>query len=125
MTQRSFLTRALWFLVVGWWLTPIVVNAAWFLNATIIGLPIGIKLVNLVPTALTLKEPRSLDQSDYTGSQHSLAVRALYFVFIGWWFSWFWANAAVLVSITIVGLPVGIWMANRLPYVTSIYRFDG
>ena len=123
--QPALLTRALWFLVVGWWLTPILVNAAWFLNATIVGIPIGIKLVNLVPTALTLKEPRSLDTSDYAGSQHSLTVRALYFVLVGWWFSWFWANAAVLVSITIVGLPVGIWMANRLPYVTSLYRYDG
>jgi hypothetical protein len=32
---------------------------------------------------------------------------------------------AVLASLTIIGLPVAIWMLNRLPYVTSLYRFDG
>jgi len=125
MTQRSLLTRALWFVLVGWWLTPIVVNVAWFLNVTVIGIPIGIKLINLVPTALTLKEPRSLSEDDFRPAQHSLVVRAAYFVFIGWWLSLLWANLAVLFSITVIGLPIGIWMANRLPWVTSLYKFDG
>ncbi|AFZ72756.1 hypothetical protein SAMN05443661_11483 [Natronobacterium gregoryi] len=59
MAQRSLLVRALWFLLVGWWLTPIVVNVAWALNVTVILAPIGVKAVNLVPTVLTLQEPRS------------------------------------------------------------------
>lgn len=125
MTQRSLLVRALWFVAIGWWLTPIVVNVAWFLNVTVIGIPLGIKLVNLVPTALTLKEPRSLSEDDFRTGQHSLLTRAVYFVFVGWWASFLWANAAVLVSITVIGLPIGIWMANRLPWVTSLYKFDG
>lgn len=125
MTQRSLPTRALWFVLVGWWLTPVVVNLAWFLNATIIGIPIGVTLVNLVPTVLTLREPRTLDEDDYAGSQHALPIRALYFVFIGWWASFIWANAAAFFAITIIGLPIAIWMVNRLPYVTSLYKFDG
>ena len=64
MTQRSVLIRALWFVVVGWWATPIVVNTAWLLNVTVVLLPIGIKLINLVPTVLTLAEPRSLSEPD-------------------------------------------------------------
>ncbi|ELZ87260.1 hypothetical protein C453_02879 [Haloferax elongans ATCC BAA-1513] len=125
MSQRSLVVRALWFVVVGWWATPLVVNVAWFLNATIIGLPLGIKLINLVPTVLSLKEPRSLTDPDSARGQRSLLVRAVYFVFIGWWFSWFWANAAAFFAITVVGLPVAFWMFNRLPVVTSLYRFDG
>jgi len=39
MTQRSLLVRALWFVFVGWWATPIVVNSAWLLNVTVILLP--------------------------------------------------------------------------------------
>ncbi|WP_372479663.1 YccF domain-containing protein [Halomicrobium sp. HM KBTZ05] len=124
MTQRSFAVRALWFVLVGWWLTPIVVNVAWLLNVTVILLPFGIKLINLVPTALTLAEPRSLE--DGAGaSQHSLVVRAIYFVLVGWWLSWLWANVAAALSMTIVGIPVAIWLFNRLPYVTSLYRFHG
>ncbi|ELZ76448.1 YccF domain-containing protein [Haloferax larsenii] len=125
MSQRSLVVRALWFVVVGWWATPLVVNVAWFLNATIIGLPLGIKLINLVPTVLSLKEPRSLTDPESARGQRSLLVRAVYFVFVGWWVSWFWANAAAFFAVTIVGLPVAFWMFNRLPVVTSLYRFDG
>jgi uncharacterized membrane protein YccF (DUF307 family) len=125
MGNRSLLVRALWFLVVGWWATPVVVNAAWFLNATIIGAPLGVMLINLVPTVLTLKEPRSMLDPDSAEGQRSLVIRAVYFVFVGWWASLIWANVAVLASLTIIGLPVAIWMLNRLPYVTSLYRFDG
>jgi len=124
MTQRSFFVRALWFVFVGWWLTPILVNVAWLLNVTIILIPLGIKLINLVPTALTLAEPRSLEDGD-GASQHSLVVRAVWFVFVGWWLSWLWANVAAALSLTIIGIPVAIWMFNRLPYVTSLYRFHG
>jgi len=126
MAQRSLLVRALWFVLVGWWLTPLVVNVAWLLNATIILLPLGIKLINLVPTALTLREPRSVVDADSTGTgQSSLLVRAVYFVLVGWWLSWLWANVAAFFAVTIIGLPVALWMFNRLPYVTSLYRFDG
>jgi uncharacterized membrane protein YccF (DUF307 family) len=125
MTQRSLLTRALWFVVVGWWATPAVVNVAWFLCATVVGAPIGVKLINLVPTVLTLKEPRSLADPDAAAGQHSLAVRALYFVLVGWWLGWLWANVASFLAVTIVGLPIAIPMFDRLPYVTSLYRFDG
>ena len=125
VTQRSLFVRAIWFLVIGWWATPIVVNVAWFLNVTIVLAPIGIKLVNLVPTVLTLAEPRSFTNPELARGQHSLVVRALYFVFVGWWLSFLWANLAAFLAVTIIGLPVAIWLVNRLPFVTSLYRFHG
>ncbi|WP_148413770.1 YccF domain-containing protein [Haloferax sp. KTX1] len=125
MSQRSFVVRAIWFVFVGWWATPAVVNVAWFLNATVIGIPLGVALINLVPTVLSLKEPKSRLEPDSSRGQRSIIVRAVYFVFVGWWLSWVWANVAVLFTLTIIGLPVGIWMLNRLPAVTSLYRFDG
>lgn len=126
MAQRSLLVRALWFVLVGWWLTPLVVNVAWALNATVVLIPLGIKLINLVPTTLTLREPRSVIDPDATGAgQRSFLVRAVYFVIVGWWLSLLWANVAVVLALTIIGLPVALWMFNRLPFVTSLYRFDG
>jgi uncharacterized membrane protein YccF (DUF307 family) len=126
MADRSLLVRALWFVVVGWWATPAVVNVAWFLNATVVGIPLGIKLINLVPTVLSLREPRSLTEPDApTAGQRSLLVRGVYFLLVGWWLSWLWANVAAFLAITVLGLPVAFWMFNRLPYVTSLYRFDG
>lgn len=124
MAERSLLVRAVWFVFIGWWVTPIVVNAAWLLNVTIILLPLGIKLINLVPTVLTLAEPETLDEST-PNDQESLVLRAVYFVFVGWWLSLLWANAAAFFAATIVGLPIAIWMFHRLPFATSLYRFHG
>jgi uncharacterized membrane protein YccF (DUF307 family) len=125
VTQRSFLVRAIWFVFVGWWATPVVVNIAWFLNATVLLIPLGIKLINLVPTVLSLAEPRSLDDTEDASGQSPLALRAVYFVLVGWWLSWLWANIAAFLAITVIGLPIAFWMFNRLPYVTSLYRFHG
>ncbi|MFT4891100.1 MAG: uncharacterized membrane protein YccF (DUF307 family) [Halobacteriales archaeon] len=125
MARRSLLTRAIWFVFVGWWLTPLVVNLAWGLNLTVILAPIGIKLINLVPTVLTLAEPRSVSDPAVARGQRSRPVRAVYFVLVGWWAGFLWANLAALFALTIVGLPVAIWLLNRLPYVTSLYRFHG
>ncbi|ADB59169.1 hypothetical protein Htur_0268 [Haloterrigena turkmenica DSM 5511] len=125
MSQRSLFVRAIWFLAVGWWATPIVVNLAWALNVTVVLAPIGIKLVNLVLTVLTLAEPRTFTNLDSARGQHSLLTRALYFVLVGWWLNFLWANLAALFAVTIVGLPVAIWLVNRLPFVTSLYRFHG
>jgi hypothetical protein len=36
-----------------------------------------------------------------------------------------WTTVASFFAITIVGLPMAVWMLNRLAYVTSLYRFDG
>lgn len=125
MAQRSFLVRALWFVAVGWWLTPIVVNVAWALNATIVLIPLGIKLINLVPTALSLAESRSLDVPESGRGQRNLLVRGVWFITVGWWLSLAWANVAAFLAVTIVGLPVAFWMFNRLPFVTTLYRFHG
>jgi uncharacterized membrane protein YccF (DUF307 family) len=125
MAARSLVVRALWFLLVGWWATPAVINLAWLCFLTVVFAPVGVKLVNYVPTVLTLKEPRSRSDPGTARGQRSLPVRAAYFVLVGWWLSWIWANLAALFAVTIVGLPVALWLINRLPFVTSLYRFDG
>jgi uncharacterized membrane protein YccF (DUF307 family) len=123
MAERSLVVRAVWFVFVGWWATIAVVEIAWALNVTVVGLPIGIWLINRVPTVQSLAEPRSLDEGEDPPRQPSIVVRATYFVVVGWWLSFLWANAAAVLSASIVGLPLGFWMFNRLPYVTSLYRF--
>lgn len=125
MSERSFLTRALWFVFIGWWLTPVLVNVAWLLGLTVVLLPISVNLINLVPTALTLKTPQSTVDPESARGQQNLLVRLVWFVFVGWWASFIWANVANLFAVTIIGLPVAIWMLHRLPFVLSLYRFDG
>ncbi|SDW80148.1 Uncharacterized membrane protein YccF, DUF307 family [Haloarcula vallismortis] len=121
--QRSLLVRAVWFLLVGWWVTGIWLSVAWFLNVTIIGLPLGIKMINRVPLVLTLKRRDQLVTESAGGSQHSLLVRGVWFVFVGWWASGVWTGVAYALSVTIVGLPLAIWMYNKLPFVVSLYQY--
>ena len=49
-----------------------------------------------------------------------LLVRALYFILFGWWFSAIWAVVAWLLCLTIIGLPFGLFMLNRLPSVVTL-----
>src|ERR671930_68862 len=49
-----------------------------------------------------------------------LLIRALYFILFGWWFSGIWAVVAWILCITIIGLPLGLYMLNRLPQVVTL-----
>src|SRR5690349_14157973 len=57
--------RAVWFLLVGWWATGFVSAFAWVAMITLIGLPLGIWLINRIPTVLTLR-PRTSYRYQYT-----------------------------------------------------------
>jgi len=127
--QRSLLVRAAWFLLVGWWATGIWLALAWFLNVTIIGIPLGIKLINLVPMVVSLK-PRAARPvvtaeglRSTTRRQHNLLLRAAWFLLVGWWASAIWMAVAYAFAVSILGLPVAVWLFGKLPWVVSLYRY--
>ena len=66
-TGPSILVRAVWYVLIGWWLTGIVMSLAWFLAITVIGLPLTFYLVNRIPTVLTLR-PRHEQYELVTGA---------------------------------------------------------
>jgi uncharacterized membrane protein YccF (DUF307 family) len=119
--------RAVWFIVVGWWLTGILTAAAWAINATVIGLPLGLWIINRLPTVATLQPADSHYRVDAgiavsATRQRPLLLRAIYFIVIGWWFSGIWMAVAYVFLLTIIGLPVAFWMYNRIGAVTTLYR---
>ncbi|MEL7592005.1 MAG: YccF domain-containing protein [Anaerolineaceae bacterium] len=130
----GLLIRILWFIFVGWWLGLIWVVAAWFFNLTIIGLPLGLAMINSTPQVMTLKPSRVttvLENRDGTQvirqrplEQHPFLLRALYFLVIGFWFSLVWTLLAWLLSLVTLGLafPLSFWMFNRVPAVTTLAR---
>ncbi len=130
--QFPFLLRVLWFIFFGWHLTLYWILIAWFLNLTIVGLPLGVWMLNRVPLVLTLRTTRGYNVATSTGDQvvwqyqnvpqHTFLVRAVYFLLIGWWFSLVWSLLAWLLCVSIIGLPFGVWMFNRLPEVTTLMR---
>ena len=54
-----FIFRVLWFFLVGWHVTLYWILAAWLLNLTIIGMPLGLWMLNRVPLVLTLRTQRT------------------------------------------------------------------
>jgi len=123
----NLLLRVLWFLLVGWWLGGILSGVAWFLNATIIGLPLGLWLVNRLPTFITLRPQEKTwrvqgDRVTSAVEQRPFLLRALYFLLIGWWFSGVWMAVAYVALLTIVGFPLAFWMYGRVGAVTTLYR---
>lgn len=52
--------------------------------------------------------------------EHGLFVRALYFLFIGWWFGLFWALLSWFMYATVVGAPLGAVMMNKVPGAISL-----
>ena len=133
VVQRSdgagLLIRALYFVLVGWWFSAIWAVVAWVLCVTIIGLPLGLFMLNRMPQVATLKPARTSLLVTPSGEvvhldvpQVPFLLRAIYFVLIGWWFSAIWLAVAWALHVTIIGMLVGFWMFNRVPVVVSLAR---
>ena len=126
--ELPFLLRVIWFFVFGWEITGIWILIAWALNASIIGLPLGLWMIDRVPQTLTLKARAGVVVTDvkdgrsefHAASNAPFLIRAAYFVLFGWWFSLIWATIAWVLCATIIGLPLGIMMLNGLPSVTTL-----
>lgn len=54
-TQINFLIRALYFVLIGWWLSGFWMSLAYFFTLTILGIPLGIIMFDMTPTVLTLR----------------------------------------------------------------------
>lgn len=123
----NIILRLLYFVAVGWWLGLIVSVLAWFLNLTIIGLPLGLWLMNRLPTIMTMR-PQEQNWQIKEGvlvkgkDQRAFLVRGLYFLVIGWWFSAVWLVLAYILVFTIIGVVLAFWMYGRVGAITTLYR---
>lgn len=125
----NLLIRFLWFVFVGWWVGGIVNLIAAVCMITIVGIPLGLWLVNRLPAVMTLRPATgqfTLSEDGvltHTGAhQRPFWLRALYFIFVGWWFSAVWMLGAYLLCVTLIGLPFGFWAYGRIGAVTTLYR---
>jgi uncharacterized membrane protein YccF (DUF307 family) len=53
--QRNILLRAIYFILIGWWLSALWMEAAYALCLSIIGLPIGFWMLDQVPALVSLR----------------------------------------------------------------------
>ena len=52
--QTRLLIRAIWFLLVGWWLSAVWMFGAWLVSITVIGIPIALLMYNRTPFIASL-----------------------------------------------------------------------
>jgi len=126
------LTQILWFLFIGWWAGQLWMWLSWIVMVTILGIPLAIMMLNKLPQIIALREQSDdlivqklgdvtvVSQGEQP--QRNIILRALYFLLIGWWFSFIWMELAYLACVTLIGLPLGFWMFDRVPAILSLKR---
>jgi uncharacterized membrane protein YccF (DUF307 family) len=130
----SFLVRALWYLFIGWWLAGFTILLGYVLALTIIGLPLALMIFNRLGTVLTLRPYKRTVYVTTSGGmttiqlqnveQFPLHLRAIYFVFVGWWLGALWLSIAYFLCLLIIPLPLGLFMMNRTGMALTLYRYD-
>jgi len=130
----GFLARAVWFILIGWWLTAIVIVIAYALALSILGLPFAFYLFNRIPAFLTLRGRSRTYQVETTADgtrfltaanveQRPMWLRAIWFIFVGFWFGAIWMAVAYALCVLIVTMPFGIAMFNRVGAVMTLLRY--
>ena len=130
--EANLVVRALWFFFVGWWLSGLATLLATLLQLTIIGIPLAVWVINRMPQIVTLKSSRRLQvDTDQMGvvmvgytdrAQRRWWVRAIYYVFVGWWAVSLWLFAAWFLAVTIILLPAAFWMYGATGKIQTLRR---
>lgn len=127
-TPSHLILRAIWFFFIGWWLGLIWTLFAWLFNLTLIGLPVGLTMLNMIPQVMTLRARNAVRTQITPSGQvviqrtvtQPFPLRALWFVFIGWWASLLWMLTAWAFSASILLMPIAFWMFDRVPTITTL-----
>lgn len=128
---HGIIVRALYYIFIGWWFGLVWALLSWLMYATVIGAPLGVKMMNRIPGAISLKarekdvkvvgEDSGYKVTEVDREQHAWWVRVLYYP-IGLVLSLFaillgWALCAALIT-----LPLGIFVFNKVPAIASLRR---
>lgn len=136
--------RAIYFVFIGWWVGFWCLEIGFLLCMLILTLPLGLMILNRLPQIMTLKPSTKTVQTNVNMTsamaaggvastvnvnvsvtsvqQRPLLVRAVYYIFVGWWVGYLWASVAYFCCLTILGLPLGIIMLNQLPVVLTLRK---
>jgi len=123
----SVFARYVYFFVIGWWMGLFAAIAGSVLCASIIGLPLGTMLLNKLPTIVFMREEGEPCPWGYTDHRHQrepmpFVIRVLWFFVLGWSLGMLLITFGYLISLTIIGIPVGIYLLNRVPLVMTLSR---
>jgi uncharacterized membrane protein YccF (DUF307 family) len=127
------LVQLIWFLCIGWWAGQLWILGAWFFMLTVIGIPLGVKMINRLPYVIALRrqdaavvvtvaDGRRVVRVGGERPQRNLLLRTIYFLLVGWWLSALWMEGGYFLCATIIGIPIGFWMFDKTPAILSLRR---
>jgi len=111
MSFTSFLLNLLWILVGGLWMAVGWIIAALVMAITIIGLPWTRAAFNIASYTLLPFGQKAVSRAEYTGRQDigtgplGFLGNVLWLVLAGWWLALAHLVTAILLAITIIGIP--------------------
>lgn len=128
---HGFIVRALYYIFIGWWFGLVWALLSWVVYATVVGAPLGVKMMNKIPGAISLKA-REKDIkvfSDETGYEVKQVKREQY----PWWARVLYYPVGLVLSLMVIllawllcelliTLPLGIILFNKVPVVASLAR---
>ena len=119
MSFTSFLLNLLWILVGGPWMAVGWIIAALVMAITIIGLPWTRAAFNIASYTLLPFGQKAVSRAEYTGRQDigtgplGFLGNVLWLVLAGWWLALAHLVTAILLAITIIGIPLA-WAHPKL-----------
>ena len=129
----EFILRAIYFILFGWWLGLLWYVAAYILCLSVIGLPLGVFMLNRIPQVLTLKpvermkfissmriNDRIYPAVEVPKEELPFILRVLYFFVAGWWIAGLIGEFAFVLCLTIIGIPFGLYLFNRIPLFLTL-----
>ena len=122
--KPNWLLQLLWFVFVGWWLGLAAIGVAYIMFLLIVTIPLGIMILNIVPELIALRPERRVmtPYGTLNAPQHNFLLRALWFVFVGWWLAGIMLAVGYLLCLTIIGLPFGFWLFDAVPWALTLRR---
>ncbi len=111
MSALSFLLNVLWIVCGGLWMSVAWIIAAVLMAITIIGLPWTRAAFNIALYTLLPFGQKAVSRAEYSGGEDlgtgplGLLGNVIWLVLAGWWLAFGHLITAVLLAVTIVGVP--------------------
>ena len=115
-----------YFIAIGWWVGLLASLLAYVLCLTIIGIPLGTVVFNRLPSIMFLTERGEACEYGYP-HRHQIEempflLRVIWFFVLGWNLGLLALMAGYLVALTIIGIPLAVYILNRVPLVMTLSR---
>jgi len=121
--QPGCIIQLLFFIFIGWWLGALAISVAYFFFVTVIGIPLGVMIINKIPLLMALRETEPMvSVYGLRMQQYNFFLRAVWFLLVGWWAALVWLTLGYLMACTIIGMPIGFWMFDKAPAILTLRR---